>query len=134
MTGNYLMFNGNCKQALEAYQKAFGIEVAEMQTYGSLPPNPDFPVAQDKKNLVLHARFLLEGVDIMCADAEDRAAAGENMYVSITSQDAAMIQKAWDCLKEGAKIYMDLQPTFFASLHGSLRDAFGINWMFSARQ
>jgi PhnB protein len=30
------------------------------------------------------------------------------------------------------KIYIDLTPTFFAELNGSLQDKFSINWMFTA--
>jgi PhnB protein len=54
------------------------------------------------------------------------------MYVSITIKDAAFVQKAWDILKQNGEIYMELAPSFFAALHGSLRDKFGINWMFTA--
>jgi PhnB protein len=132
MTGHYLLFNGNCKDALAVYEKAFGVKVAEMRTYGDMPPSPAFPVAESQKNLVLHAKFFLGGAEIMCADASERAGNGENMYVSITEKDAVAVQKAWDCLKDGAKIYMELQPSFFAEKHGSLRDKFGINWMFTA--
>ncbi|MCL2352478.1 MAG: hypothetical protein FWC55_08110, partial [Firmicutes bacterium] len=64
-------------------------------------------------------------------DGKNRRADGENMYITMTTKDAAAVQKAWDTLKEGAEVYMDLAPTFFAALHGSLRDRFGINWMFT---
>jgi PhnB protein len=104
MIGHYLMFNGNCKEALAVYEKAFGVTASEVKTYGDMPPNPAFPVSESKKNLVLHARFSLEGADVMCADASEGAGSGENMYVSITTKDAGCVQKAWDCLKDGAKI------------------------------
>jgi PhnB protein len=35
-------------------------------------------------------------------------------------------------LKQEGEVYMDLAPSFFAKLHGSLRDKYGINWMFTA--
>jgi PhnB protein len=54
------------------------------------------------------------------------------MYVTITTGDEAMVLRAWDALKEGGEVYMALQPSFFAKLHGSLRDQFGVNWMFTA--
>lgn len=67
----------------------------------------------------------------MCADSEDRNQPGENMYVSVTTEDLNLVRNAWNLLKEDAVIYMDLTPTFFAELHGSLRDKFGVNWMFT---
>lgn len=54
------------------------------------------------------------------------------MYVSITTKDAGFIQRAWDVLKQDGKVYMELAPSFFADLHGSLQDKFGINWMLTA--
>lgn len=45
-----------------------------------------------------------------------------------------LVRNAWNLLKEDAEIYMDLAPTFFATLHGSLRDRFGVNWMFTGER
>lgn len=44
----------------------------------------------------------------------------------------AAVRKAWDVLKEGGEVYMELAPSFFAKAHGSLRDKYGINRMFTA--
>lgn len=132
MFGHYLMFNGNCAKALETYKQAFAAEVIELQRYGDMPPNPDFPISEEQKHLVLHARLKIDGGEIMCADASKRSSLGDNMYVSVTTADAAYVQKAWDILKEGSEIYMDLAPSFFAVAHGSLRDKYGVNWMFTA--
>jgi PhnB protein len=43
-----------------------------------------------------------------------------------------MVRRAWAALAEAAKVFMALVPSFFAKLHGSLRDRFGVNWMFTA--
>jgi PhnB protein len=132
MIGYYLMFNRNCKEALEMYTRAFDAKISEIQKYGDMPPNPAFPIAASDKDLVLHARLDINGEELMCADGSDQNSSGGNMFVSITTNDAALVQKAWDGLKQGATIYMELAPSFFANLHGSLQDRFGINWMFTA--
>jgi len=134
MFSHYLMFNRNCAEALQSYVQAFGAQIVEMQQYGDMPPDPRFPVAEGDRHLVLHARLRWAGTEIMCADSSNNARAGNNMYVSITTQDASLVQKAWDVLKQDAEVYMELAPSFFAAAHGSLRDRFGINWMFTARK
>jgi PhnB protein len=53
------------------------------------------------------------------------------MYVSITTPNLDYVQTAWNTLKEGAKIYMELAESFFAKAHGSMCDRFGVNWMFT---
>ena len=131
MVGTYLMFNGNCKDALKFYEKAFNVKIEEIQKYGDMPPNPNFPVSDDIKERILHSRFVLNGAEIMCADSSDETQNGDNMYITITSKDEKIIIDAWNVLKESGNIYMELQPSFFALYHGSLMDKFGINWMFT---
>ena len=132
MLGHYLMFNRNCADALEIYSRIFNVPVEDKQCYGDIPTSPDFPVAEEDKGLVLHSRLTIDGSEIMCADSAERNRPGSNMYVSLTTKDEALVQKAWDALKPDGEVYMELTPTFFASLHGSLRDRFGVNWMFTA--
>ncbi len=132
MLGHYLMFNRNCEEALKTYEKAFGTTISEMQKYSDMPPNPAFPIADQDKNLVLHSRINIEGAELMCADSSEACTSGDNMYVSITTKDEAAVKKAWDILSQGGEVYMELTPSFFAKLHGSLQDRFGINWMFTA--
>ncbi len=132
MFSHYLMFNRHCAEALQTYVQAFGAEIVELQKYGDMPPDPNFPVPDSDRNLVLHARLQWGGTEVMCADSSGPAQAGDNMYVSITTKDSELVQTAWDVLKRGAVVYMELAPSFFAVAHGSLRDRFGINWMFTA--
>lgn len=132
MLGHYLLFNRNCGEAIKVYEKALDAKVAEIRKYGDMPPNPNLPIPDEDKGLVLHARLNIGGTEIMCADSSGESVSGTNMYVSITTEDAELVQRAWDVLKQDGKIYMELAPSFFAVLHGSLQDKFGINWMFTA--
>jgi len=125
------MFNRNCSEALETYVKAFGAQISEMQKYGDVP-DAGFPVDDNDKNLILHSRLKLDDTEIMCADSPEHYQPGNNMFVSITTNDSHLVKKAWEVLKVDGKVYMELTPTFFAELNGSLQDKFGINWMFTA--
>jgi PhnB protein len=131
MIGHYLMFNRNCAEALELYARAFDGKITELQKYGDMPPNPAFPVADADKNLVLHGRLKMGEMELMAADSSEHAQSGSNMYITVTVKDKDYAQKAWDHLKREGHIYMELVPSFFALLHGSLRDKFGVNWMFT---
>lgn len=132
MLGHYLMFHRNCAEAIKTYEKALNAKIVELRKYSDMPANPAFPVPESDKDLVLHARLLVDDMELMCADGSGEVARGNNMYVSLTTKDAALVQKAWDVLRQDGEIYMELSPSFFAVLHGSLRDKFGINWMFTA--
>jgi len=131
MVGHYLNFNRNCAEALELYAKAFNAKISGVQKYGDVPPNPSFPVADKDKNLVLHASLKIGDTEIMASDSLKQRESGTNMHITVTSKDSDYVKHAWETLKQGGHIYMELAPTFFALLHGSLQDRFGINWMFS---
>ena len=133
MMNYYLMFDRSCEEALKLYEKAFGGQIVEMQKFSDMPPNPNYPVAEENKDLVLHARLQIGEAMFMCSDSSGHTAPGSNMYISITG-DKALVEGAWNDLKEGGKVEMDLTPTFFAELHGSLQDKFGINWMFTVEK
>lgn len=129
MLGHYLTFNGNCAEAIAIYEKALDAKTVELRTYSEIPPNPDFPIPDSMKDNILYARLQVEGTDLMCSDSSEHCDSGDNMLACITTKDAALVRRAWDVLSEDAQIFMNLAPTFFAELHGSLRDKFGINWM-----
>ena len=125
MVSHYLLFDRNCAQAVEVYKEALDATVLEMQKYGDMPPDPNFPITEADRELVLHARLQLSDGEIMCADSSGSLTAGDNMYVSIMTRDEAAVRRAWDVLKEGGDVDMELAPSFFALLHGSLQDRFG---------
>jgi len=131
MLGHYLMFNRNCAAALETYQQAFGATVLEKQTYGDLPPNPAVPITPEDKDLVLHCRFEIDGSTVMAADSTHGWQPGGPIVISVDAKDEAWLQHAWDILEEGGEVHLALAPTFFAKRHGSLRDRYGVNWMFT---
>ncbi len=131
MLGHYLMFNRNCEEALKTYESAFDARVEEIQTYGSMPPNPNFVIPDSDKHLVLHARLKVCDTELMCADSAQHATLGDNMYITVNTQDEALVKKAWAVLAREGQVLLELSPSFFSRLHGSLKDKFGINWMFT---
>ena len=133
MFSHYLTFNRNCAEALAVYAEAFGAEIVTMEKYGDIA-NPGFPMAEADKGLVLHSCLQWEDSLLMCADSAERIQPGSNMYIAVTVKDQESVERAWNMLKQNAVIYMDLAPTFFALLHGSLRDRFGVNWMFTVEK
>jgi PhnB protein len=125
------MYNRNCAEAFEYYAKALDGKITEIQRYSDSPPDPAFPVAEEDRNLVLHATLKIGEIEIMGADSSEHCESGNNMYVTLTAMDKNYVQKAWDMLKQDGHVYMEITPQFFAVLHGSLRDKFGVNWMFT---
>lgn len=128
----YLMFNRDCAEAFEMYQTAFNGEMIAIQKYGDMPPSPEFPIAEADKGLVLHAELkLTEAGHIMGSDSQRELQDGEKVVISVELDDEERAISAWNILKDGGSVYMNLAPTFFAKLHGSVKDKYGVTWMFT---
>ncbi|WP_419961300.1 VOC family protein [Psychrobacillus sp. BM2] len=129
----YLTFNGNCREAAEFYAEVFKTEKPEIMTFGDSPQNPDYVLPEEAKDLVLHTRLNINGSNVMFSDTFPGSpfVAGNNISLAFVSKEEDMVKSAFNALKEGGKVSMDLQETFWSKCYGSLRDKFGIEWQFS---
>ncbi|MNI12724.1 hypothetical protein D3C73_659180 [compost metagenome] len=129
----YLNFNGNCREAVEFYAQVFGNENPSIMTFGQNPPNPEYTLPEEAKNLVMHSRLNIDGSVVMFSDVFPGMpfVAGNNISLSIVNKDIEVIKSLFHKLKEGGTIGMELQETFWSKCYGSLKDKFGIEWQFN---
>jgi PhnB protein len=129
----YLNFNGNCREAVEYYAQVFGTEKPQIMTFGDTPPDPNFSLPEEAKNLVMHTRLNIDGSNVMFSDVFPGMPfiAGNNISLSLVNENIDQIKSAFNKLKEGGNVRMDLQETFWSKCYGSLTDKFGIEWQFS---
>ncbi|MFV0555843.1 MAG: VOC family protein [Lactovum sp.] len=131
----YILFNRNCDEAVNMYVKAFDGEIISMQKYSDMPENPDFPITEDMKNLVIHSCIkLTEEGYIFASDSQQDYPASEKVVISLQLDSEEKARKAWDILKIDGKVHMELAPAFFSDLHGSVQDKYGVTWMFTVGQ
>ena len=126
----YLMFNGNCEEALNFYAKALGGEIKSLMRYEGSPV--ESMAAAGEKQRIMHSNFVADGITFMAADTgEGGPGLNKNgmVYLSIHFNDGAKQEKVFNALAEAGKIGMQLQDTFWGARFGMLTDKFGINWM-----
>lgn len=126
----YLNFNGNCREAAEFYAEVFGTEKPNIMTFGDVPPNPEYPLPEEAKNLVMHTRLNLNGSNVMFSDTfpDMPFVEGNNFTLAIVEKDVDLLKTLFDRLKEGGTVEMELQETFWSKCYGQLTDKFGIKW------
>jgi PhnB protein len=129
----YINFNGNCREAVAFYAQVFGLEEPQIMTFGDVPPNPDFPITEATKNLVLHTNLKIHGSTIMFSDVPPGMpfVVGNNVTLVISSQSLEDIQSIFHKLEEGGSVEMELQETFWSKCYGFVIDKFGIGWQLS---
>lgn len=129
----YLNFNGNCAEAIELYEKAFGFK-AHVMKYSDAPPSEGYQLAPGTENFVMHACLTNRNdytvyLSDVTPDMPTTFGNGMSVMMELDSEDA--VKAAFDVLKEGGKVTMELQQTFWSKCFGSVEDKFGVNWMLS---
>jgi PhnB protein len=129
----YLTFNGNCREAAEYYAEVFGTEKPQIMTFGDAPPNPEYPLPEEAKHLVMHTRLSVSGSNLMFSDVfpDMPFVAGNNFSLAVVSNDMDELKTYFNKLKQGGTVRMELQETFWSKCYGSVTDKFGIEWQIS---
>jgi PhnB protein len=127
----FLSFDGNCREAMQFYQKCFEGELFLMP-FSDAPGN--FPHSEPKDH-ILHST-LRNGTGseiLMAADTWSGQSLhpGNNFIVMIQSDDIDETERLFAALSEGGKVTMPLQGTFWAARFGAFTDRFGIQWSFN---
>ena len=128
----FINFNGNSREAVKFYAQVFGLEEPAFMTYGEAPPNSQIPVTEETKSLVMHASLTIFGTVVMFMDTtpDMQVNQGDNIVLTIRSKDLDEVQSLFNKMKNGGRVLMDLQETFYSKCYGMLIDKFGIPWQF----
>lgn len=129
----YMIFNGNCQEAVEYYAQVFGAQHTEISRFGDMPPEPGQEMPEEMKNRVMHTSLNIHGSTVMFSDGMTDApiTAGNNINVTVLSDDLEKIREEFNHLARDGKVRMDMQETFWSSGYGIVQDKYGIEWMFS---
>jgi PhnB protein len=129
----YLNFNGDCETAFNHYKSVFGGEFTYIGRYGEMPPSEEHPVPDAEKDKIMHVSLPISNETVLmgsdCPAAYGGTKFGDNISISINTQNPEEARRIFDGLSAGGKVTMALEKTFWAALFGMFTDKFGINWM-----
>ena len=118
----YLIFAGNCEEALNFYAESLGGEIAMLQTFADAP----FDVPEEAEGKVFNSLFQAGDINFMASDDMPpyKTTVGTNFAMFVTFSDATEHESAYTKLSEGGNATMPLDGGF-----GMLTDKYGIQWM-----
>jgi PhnB protein len=125
----YLLFDGNCKQAMEFYKSCFGGELTE-----DSPAKSSMPASQHEK--ILNARLKSRNVDLSGSDwlrLDQSRVPGNAVCLYLNGGSFQELNTLFARLAEGGEVTDALTEMFFGT-YGALNDKFGIRWMFHSNQ
>ncbi|HZG86865.1 VOC family protein [Paenibacillus sp.] len=126
----YLIMDGNVREAVSFYQKVFGAELVNIQSFGDMPANPEFPLPDAAKELIAHAMLKIGDTELMFSDAfpGQPVRIGDNVQVCVTTDSAEKSKAVFAALADGGTIQMPIQETFWSPAYGIVTDKFGISF------
>jgi PhnB protein len=124
----YLLFNGQCREAFEVYEKVLGGKIVMIQTHGESPMKDQ--VSADWQDKVMHVHLQVGQFSLMGSDAPPQHyQKPQGMSVSISLKSADEGGRVFRDLAEGGRVTMPFDKTFWSPGFGMLVDRFGTPWM-----
>lgn len=127
-TTPYLIFNGNCREAMTFYQSCLGGELATM-TFGEAQQN----TAPEAKDRLIHARLANGPMVLMASDNMPGMdyRQGNDVFNSLDCDSDEEVDKLYAALSSGGKTSMPPADAFWGAYFAMFTDRFGFNWMLS---
>jgi PhnB protein len=120
MLVTHLYFNGECKEAIELYKKAFNATIKTIM----LKPEQD--------DLVVHAEILIHNQLLMVNDFGDNdgysKSGGYQLAVSFSNEYD--LKDAYSVLKDGSTTISHMQATDYSVCVVRFIDKFNVRWAF----
>jgi PhnB protein len=120
MLATHVYFNGQCKEAIELYVKAFNA------TIKMFIPNPE----QD--GLVIHAEILIHNQLLMLNDFGENdgfsKSGGYQLVVSFDNEDD--LKDAYSVMKDGSTTISPMRATDYSACLVRFVDKFDVRWAF----
>lgn len=137
----YLNFRRETEEAFNFYKSVFGGEFqGAVSRFRDIPPSEDMPpLPEEDKDLIMNIRLpILGGHLLMGTDAPEsmgfRVSFGNNVYITLQPDTREENLRLFSALSEGGQVEQELQDMFWGDYYGSLRDKFGVQWMFNCEE
>jgi PhnB protein len=127
----YLLFDGNCYQAMEFYRSCLGGDLTAMKVKDS-PAKDQMPAFQLDKTL--NARLKSGDIEISASDwlsLDQTRVQGNTVCLYLSGGTPQDLKTLFEKLSEGADVTDPLKEQFYG-VYGALNDKFGVRWMFHA--
>ena len=129
----YLLFDGNCKPAMEFYHSILGGELT-LTAVGDSPMKDSFPSSMQSR--VLNARLKSAFADISASDwlrPTQKSIKGNTVSLYLSGGTPGDTTTLFHRLSEGAEVTDPLSEQPFG-LYGALTDKFGMRWRFHSEK
>jgi PhnB protein len=125
----YLIFNGNCKEAMNFYNDCFGGELT-MQTVAESPMATQLP--PNLQNAIMHSQLISGSIVMMASDMNrEKLNDGNGSQLCLQCSSEEEVKRFFAHLEQGGTVTEPLAKMFWGGYYGSLIDKYGKYWSFN---
>jgi PhnB protein len=133
-TTPFILFDGNCAEAMTFYQNCLGGQLTLLKL-GDTPMKAQFPA--EKHNRIIYAQLKNSEIDFSATDwmasPKLEPKQGNTFSIYITGQTYDELKIAFDKLSVGAdkdtRTFIELNNTSFG-IYGQFTDKYKVSWIF----
>lgn len=123
----YIIFSGNCEEALNFYKESLNGEVTKIQRYAESPMfSNSSDISDADKQRIFDSEFNAEGLVFKASDdlPNHPVSQGSNVCLFLHFSDNSELEKVFKSFSEEGQVLFPLNNNF-----GMLVDKFSIRWM-----
>lgn len=124
----FINFAGKAGEAIAFYETVFEVKDKKVHLFKEMPEEMKQHFSRDTDHYVMHAEMVINGTQVWIGDTTQGINPGDMVSLSVTLSWQKEVREVFDKLKEGGEVYMELQPTFYSPLFGTVKDKFGVIW------
>ena len=125
-----LNFGGNCREAIQLYEKAFHGKINCLITYGEADDPAYHPLLKEhQKEYIYHSELLLDHQRIIMSDQVDiEFQTCYSNFLTVMCDTKEEVRQAYEVMKEGSRTIYPMEATPYSSCRVVFVDKFGIRW------
>ena len=126
----YILFGGNCEEAVNFYQSVIGGTISSVK-FSDLPQEEGMPISDSWKDKIMHSAIIFDdGNAIYFSDTWEGypLKPGNNSTLHLVVDKEQQVYDFVEKLAAGGEITMPAGKTFWNSVYGSVVDKYGMNW------
>lgn len=120
-------FPGNCDEAINYYKEAVGAVVDQIDYFRDAPQGTVVE-GFSLPHHVMNASLTIFGSPISMTDGLTARADSKNFTLTVFLPTAEEVTSVFNKLADGGEIIEALEPQFWCSLSGFVKDRYGLNW------
>lgn len=122
-----LNFGGNCREAIQMYEKAFNGKISCIITYGEADDPAYNPLLkEEQKEYIYHSELVLDNQRIIMSDHVDlEFQTCYSNFLTIMYDTKEEVQRAYEIMKEGSKTIYQMEATPYSSCRVVLSTSLG---------